>query len=287
MHDSVELGRALQRLLWSRPIKTGSFGFEFAVSYVLFLRAERSLASIRTLVRSGLGDDAMALVRVMVEKIITAEYILLVGWEAASDYIQYLPFSEWRNYEDLRLRNPKLCHPYTPDQLKQLQSAHDTAKTKILPNGTSKPRYGRGNDWTEISLSKRAKKVDQLLKERHFTGSTETLFDATYKKSAAYLHGSFASIGRSIETRENEDQPPSDAELQKIEVGLRIREKAPQIGLDALKAANLAAFQVLAFLSQVLEDKKSRDWASSYARKKMKRSKTKTETKPEQKAKTL
>jgi hypothetical protein len=47
MHDSVELGRALQRILWSKSIDPGSFGFEFAVSYVLFLRAERSLASIR------------------------------------------------------------------------------------------------------------------------------------------------------------------------------------------------------------------------------------------------
>ena len=74
MHDSVELGRGMQRLLWSKSLDHGTFGFEFAVSYVLFLRAERSLASIRVLVRHGLNDDAMALVRVMVEKIITAEY---------------------------------------------------------------------------------------------------------------------------------------------------------------------------------------------------------------------
>jgi hypothetical protein len=287
MHDSVELGRALQRLLWSRPIKHGSFGFEFAVSYVLFLRAERSLASVRTLVRSELTDDAMALVRVMVEKIITAEYILLVGMEAALDYVQYLPFSEWRNYEDLHARNPGLCPSYTPDQLKDLRTAHDKAKTKILPDGSVKPRYGRGNDWTELSLSKRAKKVDLLLKERHFTGSTEILFDATYKKSAGYLHGSFASIGRSMETRTNGDQPPSDSELQNVEIGFRIRDKAPQLGIDALKGANAAAFQMLGFLSQVLEDKKSRDWASSFARKTMERSKARTVRKPEQKTQKL
>jgi len=279
MHDSVELGRALQRLLWSRSIKTGSFGFEFAVSYVLFLRAERSLASVRTLVRSGLTDDAMALVRVMVEKIITAEYILLVGMEAALDYIQYLPFSEWRNYQDLQGRNPGLCPSYTADQLRDLQDAHDRAKTKILPDGSVKHRYGRGSDWTEVSLSKRAKKVDLLLKDRHFTATTEVLFDATYKKSAAYLHGSFASIGRSMETRPNGDQPPSDSELQNIEIGFRIRDKAPQLGIEALKAANVAAFQALGFLSQVLEHEKSRKWALSYARKTMERARARTASK--------
>ena len=74
MRDCVELGRALQRALWaSESHDKGAFGLEYAVFFTLFLRAERSLASIRSFVRQGLVHDAMALVRVMVEKVITAE----------------------------------------------------------------------------------------------------------------------------------------------------------------------------------------------------------------------
>jgi hypothetical protein len=167
MHDSVELGRALQRLLWTQPIDHRSFGFEFTVSYVLFLRAERTLASIRTLVRSGLMDDAMALVRVMVEKAITAEYILLVGMEPALDFIQFLAFSEWRDYQELQANSPKLARVYTTQQLKELEAAHDRAKTKISPNGSVKMRYGRGHDWTEMLLSKRAEQINLVLKGGH------------------------------------------------------------------------------------------------------------------------
>ncbi len=63
-----------------------SIGFEFAIAYVLLLRAERTHASIRTLARLRFGDDAFALVRVMVEKTINAEYILLKGTDVALDY---------------------------------------------------------------------------------------------------------------------------------------------------------------------------------------------------------
>jgi hypothetical protein len=282
MHNSVELGRALQRLLWSKSIEHGSFGFEFAVSYVLFLRVERSLASIRSLVRLGLTDDAMALVRVMVEKIITAEYILLVGMEPAMDFIQFLAFSEWRNYQELQATNPWLAPSYTAKQLRELEAAHDKAKTKVLPSGSVKMRYGRGHDWTELSLAKRAEKVDLLLKERRFTASTRTMFDASYKKSAAYLHGSFASIARSIETQSGKDETLSDAELQSIEVGFRVRDKAPRLGVDALQTANAAAFQMLGFLAEVLQHKKSREWAYAFARKMVKRPQVEATPGPDQ-----
>jgi hypothetical protein len=57
--------------------------FESPVAHVLFLRAERTLPSIRTLARLRNVDEAFALVRVMVEKVLNAEYILLAGTDAA------------------------------------------------------------------------------------------------------------------------------------------------------------------------------------------------------------
>lgn len=70
-----ELGRKLQQLVWKDMKHMESTGLEFLIAYVLFLRAERTFASIRTLARLGMVDDAFALVRVMIDKIINAEYI--------------------------------------------------------------------------------------------------------------------------------------------------------------------------------------------------------------------
>jgi hypothetical protein len=210
----------------------------------------------------------MALVRVMVEKIITAEYILLVGMEPAMDFIQFLAFSEWCSYQELKDRTPSLAPSYTEQQLKKLEAAHDKAKIKVMPDGSSKNRYGRGHDWTELSLLKRAKKVDALLKERHLIAGTCFMFDASYKKSAEYLHSSFASIARSIERSGDKRKTPDGSGKVELDVDILIRDSGTRIGVDALKAANVAAFQMLAFLVDVLKHKKSRQWAMLFAAKK-------------------
>jgi hypothetical protein len=149
-------------------------------------------------VRLGLFDDAMALVRVMVEKVITAEYILLMGEEPASDFVQYHAFSEWRTYQAIMQRNPKHAPDFTEEHLKKLKALHDEVKARVMADGSVKSRYGRGHDWTELSLLKRAEKVDALLKERRVSALTCFIYDASYRKSSAYLHASAISIVRSF-----------------------------------------------------------------------------------------
>ncbi len=269
MQESVELGRALQRLLWSKTIDHGSFGFEFAVSYVLFLRAERSLASIRSLVSLDLSDDAMALIRVMVEKIITAEYILLVGMEPALDFVRFQAFSTWRNYDETLKARPDLAPRYTEAVVRELEAAHNVVQFRTLPDGTVRKRFGRGHDWTDLSLSKRAEIVDELLKARRprATAAAVTMFYASYKKSAAYLHSSFESIVRSMEKGETE--PSTDPELSELRIGIRTRDKGHRLGIETLHIANAAAFQMLAFMAEVLNDEKTRKWAYKFAAKKL------------------
>src|SRR5579863_1149031 len=119
-----KLDRKLQQLLWQDMAHFEADGFEFAISFVLFLRAERTFSSIRTLARLRNVDDAFALVRVMVEKIINAEYILLKGTDTALDYIQYHAFREWR---DLQSITPELVPKYAAAVIERLRDAHDRA----------------------------------------------------------------------------------------------------------------------------------------------------------------
>jgi len=259
------IGRKLQQLLWRRMTHFEADGFEFAIAYALFVRAERTFSSIRTLARLSNVDDSFALVRVMVEKIVNAEYILLTGTETALDYVQFLAFREWR---DLQVVTPEIAPKYTPDVLRRLRDAHDQAKTKTLPDGSQKNRYGRGNDWIEMGLSKRAEAVDELLKKKFAARtfkSTRMLYDATYHKSASYLHGMWASLGRSFESegRDDDASEPEDG-MVTMSVGIRLRDKNPRVAVEALKAANLAALSVLLFMGRVFKKKEYLDWVSDF-----------------------
>src|SRR2546421_453882 len=90
--DGRKFGRKLQQVLRKDMPHFESDGFEFAIAFALVLRAERTFLSVRTLARMRMVDDAFALVRAMVEKIINAEYIFLAGMDAAEDYIQFGAF---------------------------------------------------------------------------------------------------------------------------------------------------------------------------------------------------
>ena len=272
MDECLQLGRALQRILWSKSFTSSSFGsgsgFEFALFYVLFLKAERSLASIRALVRLGLVDDAMALVRVMVEKVITAEYILLMGMEPALDFIKFQAFSEWRAYQEIKQRSPKLAPTFTEEHLKKWKDLHDEAKARVMADGSVKNRFGRGHDWTELSLLKRAEKVDVLLKERRVLALACFIYDAGYRKSAAYLHASAASIARSFDFPLRSDpEPLSESEMDELKIEIRHRDIDPSVGLDALDAAEAVGFQMLMFIAGVFKNQKAEKWAKAFAQK--------------------
>jgi hypothetical protein len=196
------LGRKLQQLVWKDMKHLELTGFEFLIAYVLFLRAERTFSSIRTLARLGMVDDSFALVRVMIEKIINAEYILVAGADVALDYTQYHAFREWRDLEEMKALSLDLGGNHTPEFLMQLRSAHDRAKMRTLPDGSQKNRFGRGHDWTDLGLSKRAEFVDKTLMKTFSMRdckSTRILYHSTYKKASVYLHGMWVSLARSIE----------------------------------------------------------------------------------------
>lgn len=259
------IGRRLQNLLWKDVRHFGEGGFESAIAYVLFLRAERTFSSVRMLARVRHVDDAFALVRAMVEKVINAEYILLSGTDAALDYIQYSAFREWRDLEEFKGVNPDAAPKYTTEFLEQLRKAHDEAKTRTLSDGSKRSRYGRGHDWIEIGLSKRAEFIDEALMKRFSRSfkSTQILYHSTYKKSAAYLHGTWASLARSLELDQS-NGGTNNGDTIEMSVGIRLKDKNPRIAVEALRTANLAAIATILFISKIFGKEKYLDWIGTF-----------------------
>jgi hypothetical protein len=260
-----KLGRKLQQLLWKDMAHFEPPGLEFVIAYVLFLRAERTFSSIRTLARLRMVDDALALVRVMVEKVINAEYILLTGTDTALDYMQYQAFREWRDFEELQSVSPGLAPNYAPDTLEKLRNAHDRAKIRTLPHGSQKNRFGRGHDWIDIGLSKRAEIIDEMLM-RMFgmrAKSTGILYHSTYKKGAVYVHGMWASLARSLEPGPSNNAVDEHGRTE-VSVSIRIKDKDSRVAVQAVNAANLAAVAVILFVGKLFTKRMYLDWANSF-----------------------
>jgi hypothetical protein len=211
-------------------------------------------------------DDAFALVRVLVERVINGEFLLLAGTEPALDFMQYHAFREWRDFEELQKVSPELTPKYTAEVLADLQKAHERAKTISLPDGSKKSRYGRGHDWIEIGLSKRAEFVDDELKKRFSMPkqtSAQVLYHIAYKKGAVYLHGMWASLARSLEIGQGNDDVDQDGYCE-VSVGIRVKDKNPSVAASALNAANLAAFSLILFLDRVFLNRTHQGWAVDF-----------------------
>ena len=267
-----KLARKLQKVLRKDMPKFESDGFEFAIGFALLLRAERTFLSIRTLARMRMVDDAFALVRVMVEKVINAEYILLVGMSAAEDYIQFAAFREWRDLEDLRGVAPSLVPKYTEEQLSRMRTTHDRAKMKMLPDGSQRPRFGRGNDWTDVGLAKRAEVVDEMLCNKFSMRASSTariLYHSTYKKSASYLHGMWAALVRSFEHDEQNDTDDTEDDngMVNIRIGIRMKDEDPRVAVHAVNTANLCAVAMILFLGKFYKKEDYLKWVFEFKEK--------------------
>lgn len=263
---SHEISRKLQNLLWKRMPKFQPNGIEFAISYILLLRAERSLASIRALVRAHMVDDAMALVRVMVEKTINAQSIFLAGTGTALDYIQYDAFRRWRDYEELLAIAPELAPKYSAKVQAEIKEAHEKARIIIMPDGSTASRFGRGHDWTELGLSKRALFVDEsfdLKFRKRGSRAARILFQTAYKKSAGYLHGNWVSVVRSLESG-GSDSPVDKNGMTELSLGIRIKDSSPEVASNAMNIANLTGMSILMFLARVYRQKYLLSWASEF-----------------------
>jgi hypothetical protein len=216
----------------------------------------------------------MAMVRVMVEKVINAEYIFLTGTDSALDYVRYGAFREWRDFEEIQRLTPELGPNYSTEFLTELRMAHLAAMTRTLPNGATKSRFGRGTDWIDIGLS------NELIKRRHKMrefNSTRILYQTAYKKSAGYLHGLWISIARSLKSEKSAKNPDADGMVE-MTLGIRTRDEDPGVASKAMNLANLAAATMIFFAARVFGRKDYLDWAASFTESYVKELKSARET---------
>jgi ribosome-associated toxin RatA of RatAB toxin-antitoxin module len=150
-----------------------------ALSYKCFATAR----SIGSLCDQGFCDDALALLRVIVEGVINAVYILNSDDQVAEDYMDYPKFQAWCQLEQIRAVAPQLADYVSQEQQAEMQAQFQQVSSRYASNRTK--------EWTKDNIFERAKFIDansQLF---------QALMNVTWKDAAAYVH----STARSIEWR--------------------------------------------------------------------------------------
>ncbi len=258
------VGRKLQQILWYGDLNLKADSLGFSLAYALFLRAERTFASIQTLARLRLVDDAYALVRTMAEKIINAKFILLKGDDAALDYIEYLPYREWIDVLAFMKSDIRVTNFWTEGERNEMRKAHNEVRTAALPDGSQRKRYGRGSDWLEIGLLRRAQLIDDLLSVKFSSQiflSAQTLYHLTYPKSSAYLHGTWESLARSVVHKEA--IPDGDGYVRAT-IQIQLKDESPGVAIEALSTSIAAALEIILFTAKVIGNQRDLRWARTF-----------------------
>src|SRR5689334_15840024 len=119
-----------------------------ALSHKCFTTAE----AIRSLCDQNLHDDAFALLRVLMEAMIDAVYILESDEQIASDYIDYPKFRRWYQFDQIRQVGPNLATYVSQADQTEMEGEFQQVKSRYEKNPNK--------DWSKDNIFKRARFID-------------------------------------------------------------------------------------------------------------------------------
>jgi hypothetical protein len=151
------------------------------VFLLLISKAINTVRGIQSLVERELSDEAIALLRTMIEITVNATYILHVGGDAqAQRYVDFPMYKRYLSAKRLREVSPALVS-YSSDQWDDMK--HDYERFK--------PVYGKdARDWTSVSLYKRAESFDNVKAGNKLRVYVRTLYSA----ACSDVHGDALSV---------------------------------------------------------------------------------------------
>lgn len=197
-------------------------------------------AAIYCLCNHGFVDDAFALLRVLIEGMINAVYILESDDQIAEDYVDYPMFHAWDQFEKIRAVAPDLATYVSQDEQEQMkvEYEHTCARYEKNPN----------RDWAKENIFSRAKFLDARAEYNIF----RSLINVTWKTASAYVH----STATSLRSRITEDE--KHVNISRVPTK---EEKAV-----VLHSSNMALFTLVSLLDIRLGGKGKERWKELYTK---------------------
>lgn len=152
-----------------------------SIFLALFYKSFATARAIRLLCDHNLYRDAFALLRVLVEGVINAVYILKSDDQTAQDYMDYPRFQAWHQFEQISKVAPQLAD-YVPQQEQgEIKAGFEEVRSRYENN--------RNGEWTKDNIFERAK----VINDKGFP----SLINVVWRDGSAFVH----STARSVQNR--------------------------------------------------------------------------------------
>jgi hypothetical protein len=212
--------------------------------YAFFALADKSLATfeaIGILCEHELVDDGFALIRVLVEGIINAAFVVYSDDQTAADYANFPYFRDWVEFKELEAVAPEITNSRPGPEVDEMRCNYEKVEARYR---------GHKADWSDQNLFKRASTIDAAV--GHGYNVMRTLVNLPWRKASTYVHGSAASI---------------EARVHHDDSGVVIHRKYDsKEAAGVLFMANMAVFSLLAIVDLRLGKNNEKQWRSLYER---------------------
>jgi hypothetical protein len=203
-----------------------------SIFLALFYKSFATARAIRLLCDHNLYGDAFALLRVLVEGVINAIYVLKSDDQIAQDYLDYPRFQAWHQFEQICKAAPQLAD-YVPQQGQEdMRADFEQVRSRYEKN--------RNGDWTKDNIFERAK----LINNQGFP----SLINVVWKDGSAFVH----STARSIQGRLATDGAKKTNDPTKEEIA------------TVVYYTNMCLFSLLLFLEMMSGNKGTELWKGTF-----------------------
>lgn len=195
--------------------------------------------AIRILCDAGNTDDSFALVRVLIEAVVTAAYLIDSDDQVADDYADYPAYITWKEFQGIENLGTEITADTLQEERERMRQDFEHVRARYEKT--------RG-DWTADNIFERAAKID----ERAHFNLFRYLINVGWRKSSAYVHSTAASI-----------QPRLSEDQQQVNLG---RKPAESEFASVLYASNIALFSLLAVVDIRTGKSRQADWEKLHER---------------------
>ena len=167
----------------------GQFERKDYIALAMFARCLQTHEAIEIVIRQSLVDDALVLVRALVEHAVNTVYMITVAdGETADAFADYGDYLAYVQFLDLKASDPDLMRVKVPaEQEEKMRLRYEAIRAKF--DGK------RGDKWcVDDALYKRASRLDHTIRLPDVNTEWRLLVNAVWRHASTYTHGTARAL---------------------------------------------------------------------------------------------
>jgi hypothetical protein len=154
------------------------------IFFGLTLKNLHTFEAIRILCERSLVDDALALVRVLIEGIINAAVVLFGDDATANDYADFPDYKNWIDFQGLEKVAPEAVSTVPTAEVEEMKKRYEAVRLRYERNSM--------HNWHRDNLFERATKIDAQIGQNY--KEMRVLVNSPWRMACQCVHGTAGSI---------------------------------------------------------------------------------------------